>query len=181
MTGPYMGLAERVGFEPTVRLPVQRFSSSKNSHVGECCPAIKRVLWLGIFPTSILSCDAWYRAVSCGSFANPFANSQHQPMSAYSAIADFHEAQSHDRLTESGRHSRGQIWTLTVSEHALLGRRTAASAPKLSVSLRQRGAPGRRLAEKPLLRSAVVKRKECFSCRVGIVGGHGLSRRYGQV
>ena len=29
MTGPYMGLAERVGFEPTVRLPVQRFSSSK--------------------------------------------------------------------------------------------------------------------------------------------------------
>ena len=60
-------------------------------------------------------------------------------------------------------------------------RRTAASAPKLSVSLRQRGAPGRRLAEKPLLRSAVVKRKECLSCRVGILGGHGLSRRHGQV
>src|SRR6476660_2534288 len=75
----------------------------------------------------------------------------------------------------------GQIWTLTLSEHALLGRRTAASAPKLSLSLRQRGAPGPRLAEKPLLRSAVVKRQECLSCRVGIVGGHGLSRRYGQV
>ena len=132
------GLAERVGFKPTVRLPVQRFSSLRFLMWASAVPAIKRVLWLGIFPTSILSCDAWYRAVSCGSFANPFANSQHQPMSAYPAIADFHEAQSHDRLTQSGRHSRGQIWTLTVSEHALLGRRTAASAPKLSGSLRQR-------------------------------------------
>ena len=104
MTGPYMGLAERVGFEPTVRLPVQRFSSSKILMLARAVPVTKRVLWFGIFPTTILSCDARYRAVPCGSFANPFANSHHQPMSAYAAIADFHEAQSHDRLTQSGRH-----------------------------------------------------------------------------
>jgi len=39
----------------------------------------KRGLWFGISPTSILSCDAQYRAVLSGSFANPFADSLHRP------------------------------------------------------------------------------------------------------
>ena len=46
MTGPYMGLAERVGFEPTVRLPVQRFSSSK-------------ILMLAIAVPQLSVCSGW--------------------------------------------------------------------------------------------------------------------------
>jgi hypothetical protein len=48
---------ERVGFEPTVRLPVQRFSSSKT-----------------IFALTILPFDALCHAVSRGWFAIWFAN-----------------------------------------------------------------------------------------------------------
>jgi two-component sensor histidine kinase len=55
--------------------------------------------------------------------------------------------------------------------------RSAAAGTALSISLRQRGAPGRRLTKKPLLRRAIVKGKERLACRRGILGGHGLSRR----
>ena len=80
-----------MGFEPTV-LPVQRFSSSKISHVDVARAVAKRVLWFGLFGSMILPCYAPSRAVLRGSFANPFADCRHQPMSAYPAIADFHEA-----------------------------------------------------------------------------------------
>ena len=53
--------SERVGFEPTVRLPVQRFSNSKTL-------TLLRTACAGLRAT-ILACDGPYRAVPRGSFA----------------------------------------------------------------------------------------------------------------
>ena len=64
----------RVGFKPTVRLSVQRFSSSKilvpacAVLVTECVP------WFAVFTPMILPCGAWYRPVSRSWFAIWFAN-----------------------------------------------------------------------------------------------------------
>jgi len=43
----------------------------------------------------ILPCYVPSHAVLCGSFANPFADSFHQPMSAYPAMADFQDRPGH--------------------------------------------------------------------------------------
>ena len=54
-------MAERVGFEPTVRLPVKRFSSSKILMLGRVA------LYLTIRSClMILVCNAQYRSVSRG-------------------------------------------------------------------------------------------------------------------
>ena len=63
----------RRGFEPTVRLPVQRFSSSKISHVGPCRVVAKCALWFGISNAMIPVCDAPCHSVLRSWFANPFA------------------------------------------------------------------------------------------------------------
>ena len=88
---------------PRYGYPYNGFRVLRISHAGMCRLVAKRVLWFGISPTTILSFDARYRAVLCGSFANPFANSRHKPMSAYPAIADFHEGPiTRPLLTQSG-------------------------------------------------------------------------------
>jgi len=69
-----IGMAEREGFEPTVRLPVQWFSSSKTSRVGAGSSVAKRVLLFAISNTTMLACDVQYRAVPRRWFAIWFAN-----------------------------------------------------------------------------------------------------------
>ena len=76
--GPQGGRSERVGFEPTVRLPIQRFSSSKISHGGAGRIVPNHPLLFAIFPLMILVCDAQYHPVSHSWFAIWFANSLHQ-------------------------------------------------------------------------------------------------------
>jgi len=79
-------MAERVEFEPTVRLPVQRFSSSMIL-VLNCTVQSLSVCSSGIFIAPILSCDAWYRAVMHSWFATWFANSIHRLMSGFVGIS----------------------------------------------------------------------------------------------
>jgi hypothetical protein len=59
---PWRFLAERVGFEPTVRLPVPVFEFY-DSHAGLCHAVVKRVPWFGIFDPIILASDAPCRFV----------------------------------------------------------------------------------------------------------------------
>ena len=54
-------LAESVGFEPTVRLPAQRFSSSMILML--CRAVAKSVHQFTIFASTILACDALCHAV----------------------------------------------------------------------------------------------------------------------
>jgi hypothetical protein len=50
-------MAERVGFEPTVRMTVQWLSSSKILVFGLCHAVAKRALWFAILTPMILACD----------------------------------------------------------------------------------------------------------------------------
>ena len=97
-----LDMAERVGFEPTVRLPVQRFSSSKISHAGTCHVVPNCALWFTVFTPMIPACYARCHAVPRGSFENPFANILHQPMSALPDKADTQREALRPLLTQSG-------------------------------------------------------------------------------
>jgi hypothetical protein len=65
-------------------------------------------LWFAIFTPMILACDARCHAVSRGSFAISFANSPHQPMSAYPAKADELDKPPKRQLLTQSRHINGR-------------------------------------------------------------------------
>ena len=86
---------------PTVRLPVQRFSSSKISRAGACRLVPNHSLLFAIFPLMILVCNAQYRPVSRGWFAIWFANSSPTP----APTDDAEQAQKRKARREAGPRS----------------------------------------------------------------------------
>ena len=90
-------MAERVGFEPTGTVTRTTVFEFYDSHVGRCRPVPKRVRWFGISHAIIPACGAPCHAVLSGSFANPFANSLDQPMSAFEVKSDIPDPHAHVR------------------------------------------------------------------------------------
>jgi hypothetical protein len=91
------GMAERVGFEPTVRLPVQRFSSSmilmlacavQSLSVCSGLAFLRQRCWIVLPDTDV-----------CRVVGLQFGlQTSHRPMSAYLAKADLHKARPYIRL-----------------------------------------------------------------------------------
>jgi hypothetical protein len=90
-------LAERVGFEPTVRIDRTTAFEFYDSHAGACHAVVNRALWFGNLPAMIAFGDAWCRAVTHNWFAIWFANSLDQPMSAFEVKSDIPDPHAHVR------------------------------------------------------------------------------------